>query len=205
MLPEPRKENTTMLPEPSRENTTLLPEPRKENTTMLPDTHECQTGKALCDIHADCTDTPESYTCTCRDGYTGDGRSCTDIDECLVQTSCGTNADCNNTDGSYTCTCLNGYSEVGQTCAGINLMLSADRSVVKEGDRVELTCRANNADDLDTIIYFKRGSAGQQLSICQIQQQGSTCWTTHFQYNSGYNCSCGRQKIGVIIPTNITR
>ncbi|XP_041372631.1 adhesion G protein-coupled receptor L4-like [Gigantopelta aegis] len=52
-----------------------------------------------------------------------------DIDECLVQTSCGTNVNCTNTDGSYTCTCLNGYSEDGQTSAAVPLKSTAVETV----------------------------------------------------------------------------
>ena len=29
-----------------------------------------------CDVNADCTDTDSSYTCTCKDGWTGDGFTC---------------------------------------------------------------------------------------------------------------------------------
>jgi hypothetical protein len=30
---------------------------------------ECRLGTAQCDANAQCADTPESYTCTCRDGW----------------------------------------------------------------------------------------------------------------------------------------
>ena len=42
----------------------------------------------------------------CPAGYTGDGRTCSDIDECL-QDSC--DHICINSPGSYTCTCRSGY------------------------------------------------------------------------------------------------
>ena len=31
-------------------------------------------GSAPCDSNSDCVDTPGSYDCICRPGYTGDGR-----------------------------------------------------------------------------------------------------------------------------------
>ncbi|MFT3766506.1 MAG: calcium-binding EGF-like domain-containing protein [Minicystis sp.] len=43
---------------------------------------ECANGTAQCDPNADCVDTPAYYTCVCKAGYQGDGKTCTDIDEC---------------------------------------------------------------------------------------------------------------------------
>ena len=41
------------------------------------DINECEaTPSGPCDDNADCTDTPGSFGCTCRLGYTGDGFSC---------------------------------------------------------------------------------------------------------------------------------
>ena len=56
-------------------------------------------------------------------GWTGDGRSCTDMDECAVGThQCGAHAQCANADGSYTCTCDDGYENIetdgGTICIG---------------------------------------------------------------------------------------
>ena len=33
-------------------------------------------GTDNCDVNAMCTDTAESFTCTCNPGFTGDGTSC---------------------------------------------------------------------------------------------------------------------------------
>ncbi|XP_064021849.1 mucin-4 [Pogoniulus pusillus] len=41
----------------------------------------------------------------CPAGLTGDGRHCSDIDECAQEMACPGNATCINTVGSYTCTC----------------------------------------------------------------------------------------------------
>ena len=43
------------------------------------DINECAAGMDDCDSNADCTNLPGSYTCTCRDGYEGDGQTCTGI------------------------------------------------------------------------------------------------------------------------------
>ena len=68
------------------------------------DVDECTSGTAVCDPLALCTNTAGSYQCTCPQGYSGDGKSCHDIDECLTGNPCGT-ATCKNTAGSFSCGC----------------------------------------------------------------------------------------------------
>ena len=40
------------------------------------DVNECTDVQHTCDLHANCTNTDGSYTCTCIDGYNGDGNIC---------------------------------------------------------------------------------------------------------------------------------
>ena len=104
---------------------------------------ECATDADNCGTNAACTNTPGGFTCTCNQGYTGDGEMCTqsgmysvvqvmenmqlipctvhaDIDECSTRTdNCDTNAACTNTPGSFTCTCSQGYTGDGVVCAGM--------------------------------------------------------------------------------------
>ena len=41
------------------------------------DLNECSTNVRYCDVNALCNNTLGSYTCTCKAGYSGDGRTCT--------------------------------------------------------------------------------------------------------------------------------
>ena len=53
---------------------------------------------------------------TCPDGLndvTGDGITCEDINECIVDDICSANSQCVNNDGSYTCPCDAGYEGDG--------------------------------------------------------------------------------------------
>lgn len=59
-----------------------------------------------CDENAECT----GGICKCKSGWTGDGKSCVDINECFGELNvCGAHALCENSPGSYSCQCNIGY------------------------------------------------------------------------------------------------
>ena len=43
---------------------------------IILDIDECTNGCNDCDVNANCTNTIDSFNCTCNTGYTGDGRLC---------------------------------------------------------------------------------------------------------------------------------
>jgi hypothetical protein len=55
----------------------------------------------------------------CDAGFSGDGATCDDIDEC-DGAPCAEHATCDNTPGAYTCTCDAGFSGDGATCDDID-------------------------------------------------------------------------------------
>ncbi|XP_078523127.1 uncharacterized protein LOC144792127 [Lissotriton helveticus] len=57
--------------------------------------------------------------------YTCNGTSCSDVDECVVNSACHKYATCNNTIGSYTCTCNSGYQGNGTFCSDVNECLTS--------------------------------------------------------------------------------
>ncbi|XP_041372630.1 adhesion G protein-coupled receptor E2-like [Gigantopelta aegis] len=149
------------------------------------DTNECQTEESSCDVHADCNNTPGSYTCICRDGYTGDGRTCTNINDCFGQNPCDTNAICNITDGSYMCTCKAGYSGDGQTCNDI------DECLVKTSCGTNANC--TNTDGSYTCTcrdgYTGDGRSCTDIDECLVQTSCGTnvnCTNT----DGSYTCTC---------------
>uniref|UniRef100_A0A9L0SQS5 Nidogen-1 n=1 Tax=Equus caballus TaxID=9796 RepID=A0A9L0SQS5_HORSE len=82
----------------------------------------CYIGTHGCDTNAACRPGPGTqFTCECSIGFRGDGRTCSDIDECLEQPSvCGSHAICNNHPGTFRCECVEGhrFSEEG-TCVAV--------------------------------------------------------------------------------------
>ena len=98
-------------------------------TFRCPSDGSCLPWSMVCDVNQDCPDgadeggscmascstknpcsgrcvrTPHGPKCACYPGYqlAGDGRSCQDIDECILNDPC--DQFCNNTEGSYVCSC----------------------------------------------------------------------------------------------------
>ncbi|XP_068702907.1 uncharacterized protein [Montipora foliosa] len=79
------------------------------------DIDECSASPLVCDENAVCSNTLGSYQCSCKAGFTGDGKSCTDINECNAS-PCDPNAVCRNKEGSYKCYCRIGFTGDGKNC-----------------------------------------------------------------------------------------
>ncbi|XP_028400849.1 adhesion G protein-coupled receptor E1-like [Dendronephthya gigantea] len=81
------------------------------------DFDECMLETHRCHSLATCNNTIGSYTCTCNQGFTGNGTICEDFEECILDTHrCHSHAKCKNTIGSYTCTCNEGFTGNGSFC-----------------------------------------------------------------------------------------
>ena len=68
-------------------------------------------------MNANCTNTIGSYKCTCYRGFTGNGKSCVDIDECELA-PCKPLVNCTNLPGSYRCDACPQSFLIGGVCEG---------------------------------------------------------------------------------------
>lgn len=76
-----------------------------------------------CHINAYCTLNGLQTTCMCKDGYEGNGHSCTLINPCLTSNrgGCDPNAECVYVGpGNASCLCAEGWTGDGQVCVEIN-------------------------------------------------------------------------------------
>ncbi|XP_047706577.1 adhesion G protein-coupled receptor E1 isoform X6 [Prionailurus viverrinus] len=81
--------------------------------------NECE-DTTVCPAYATCTNTLDSYYCTCKGGFLssngltrfrGPEVTCKDVDECSQSPQpCGANSVCKNLQGRYKCSCLPGFS-----------------------------------------------------------------------------------------------
>ncbi|XP_073481157.1 uromodulin-like isoform X1 [Aquarana catesbeiana] len=94
------------------------------NDTNISTTSNC----SKCHPDATCEDYSGYLQCSCKDGFIGDGFSCSDIDECTYSWSnkCSYYT-CINTFGSYTCVCPSGYyNDSGVGCIDIDECANSD-------------------------------------------------------------------------------
>ncbi|XP_037686389.1 pro-epidermal growth factor [Choloepus didactylus] len=87
---------------------------------MVSDQDDC--ALMGCDAHAECVSEGDNTRCQCLKGFAGDGKLCSDIDECEMDvTVCPpTSSKCINTEGAYVCGCLEGYRGDGVHCLDID-------------------------------------------------------------------------------------
>eukprot|EP01130_Rhizamoeba_saxonica_P004548 TRINITY_DN1855_c0_g1_i1.p1 TRINITY_DN1855_c0_g1~~TRINITY_DN1855_c0_g1_i1.p1 ORF type:complete len:1457 (-),score=361.01 TRINITY_DN1855_c0_g1_i1:73-4035(-) len=103
------------------------------NECLFADKNDCFEGVVCTDVDlaeangcGDCgfgalLTVTEGYTCgSCPTGYTGDGKVCTNVNECNSN-PCFVPETCVDTIGSYTCgSCPDGYTGDGESCVDIN-------------------------------------------------------------------------------------
>ena len=81
----------------------------------------CTSG--ACDVNAICSEGNLQAICNCKTGFQGDGKTCTDIDECKIQSTCHKDANCNNFVGGHSCVCKPGYNGDGKSCKSMTFHL----------------------------------------------------------------------------------
>ncbi|XP_060117742.1 signal peptide, CUB and EGF-like domain-containing protein 2 isoform X7 [Heteronotia binoei] len=85
---------------------------------LFPDVDECAQGLDDCHPDSICQNTPKLYKCTCKPGYSGEGKICEDIDECDNDFNGGCVHECFNIPGNYRCMCYDGFmlAQDGHNC-----------------------------------------------------------------------------------------
>ena len=88
-----------------------------DGTRRCHDRNECNELNT-CHEYANCINVEGSYYCFCNTGFTGDGKLCTDVDECETGSNVcdDVGARCYNNRGSYDCKCIEGFTGDGILC-----------------------------------------------------------------------------------------
>ena len=118
---------------------------------LEPDAGTAGDGGALCvpvcGAGAACEVGPSGPRCGCASGYSSDGGSCSDIDECQAGTAtCPAQADCRNSVGSYFCVCGPGQLWNGAGCeqAAARQVGAGSEHVCRIDEHGEMWCWGQN-------------------------------------------------------------
>ncbi|XP_047440209.1 stabilin-1 [Mugil cephalus] len=157
-----------------------------------------------CHIHAYCTHTGLNTICVCKDGYDGDGHSCTAINLCLKNSrgGCDTNAECIYVGpGNVSCVCAEGWTGDGKACMEINNCELESRGGCSPNalcryigpGQSECTCKTGymgngNVCDLINPCLVNNGGC-HDLAKCELKEGGPhTCTCPEGYAGNGNIC-----------------
>ncbi|XP_065815123.1 pro-epidermal growth factor [Labrus bergylta] len=130
---------------PGQSDSDVSSEPALYTDKMVSDQNECYSLR--CDVNAQCLLIAGSPTCSCVEGFAGDGQLCVDIDECKQGThTCGKNAECQNNLGRYQCKCQAGYHGNGKSCQE----LETTSPSVTTGSPADVTTLHHNSNSVES-------------------------------------------------------
>ncbi|XP_054827904.1 nidogen-2 [Eublepharis macularius] len=171
-------------------------------TTVNP----CYDGTHSCDTTARCqAGSGLDYTCECTTGYWGDGKDCTDINECAEGSSrCSRESVCVNTVGSYRCECPNGFQLAADRVSclappsnpceeGTHTCASADRArcVYHGGSSFSCTCLTGYAGNGHNCTDVDECAEGRchQAADCSNSPGSFSCRCRAGYEGDGFLCS----------------
>ncbi len=157
------------------------------------DVNECTNTPGLCGAGT-CNNTPGSYSCTCQAGFSFNGTTCVDINECTTNIAalkhdCKGSSTCLNTVGSYECKCAIGFFYNGTTCTEIDRCAEPLLNTCKGRS----TC-VNIPGGIDCICpagYFYNGTTCEDTNECTASS-GNPCKDTSTCQNTpgSFICNC---------------
>ncbi|XP_048589519.1 fibulin-2 [Nematostella vectensis] len=149
----------------------------------------CLKYNYTCSEFAQCFNGPTNHTCACKQGYSGNGTYCADINECtsnFTRHRCHNKATCTNTIGSYDCACVLGYTGSGLECVDVN-----ECSTRTHNCHFNSTCTNTVGSYL---CACKGGFTGDGVACVDVDEcvEGNQCHSNATCNNTigEYTCTC---------------
>ena len=168
----------------------------RNHTLLCEDLDECLSSDLNnCHPRASCHNFIGGYNCSCIQGYSGNGFTCSDINECQENSSlCGEHASCYNTLGSYRCKCNPGWTGDGKNCTNIDeCALRVDKCIENSyciDNQGSYTCSCYPGWKRQWFEPYGRCSRCDPKTFCSGHGQclrNGTC--DCLSYYFGHNCS----------------
>ncbi|XP_054992779.1 uromodulin [Sorex araneus] len=160
-----------------------------------------------CHSNATCLEEGAVTTCSCQPGFTGDGVTCVDVDECALAGAhnCSQGSRCVNTPGSYECACPPGFRATpGLGCVDVDECAEPGRcharaSCVNSEGSYECVCAEGYVGDGRRQCQCSPGSCGPGLDCvpkdgelvcddpCEEHSVLNQYWRST-EYGAGYTC-----------------
>lgn len=149
----------------------------------------CAGGVNPCSANATCAVGGDfAAVCTCKAGYSGDGKVCSDIDECLAKSAgCHADALCTNLPGSASCACKPGYAGDGKSCIDVD-----ECQAGTAGCAADATC-SNSPGSFACACkpgYSGNGKACGDVDECATANGGCDANATCKNSAGSFSCTC---------------
>lgn len=147
---------------------------------------ECGTAGAQCNANATCTDTQTGYVCTCNNGYTGDGDTCS----VAMSNTCDPNA----TAVGMGCICKAGYVGDGNTCTKLKVAFTTSitgSGNILSGWGVSAATGLLAADAVCQARANAAGLTGTFVAWLSDSQNDAYCRVQGFAGKKSNNCGLG--------------
>ncbi|MSP93090.1 MAG: hypothetical protein EXR79_15030, partial [Myxococcales bacterium] len=155
----------------------------------------CSLNNGGCHADAACISNEQGAVgCTCKPGYSGNGKLCSDVDECTNGSAgCALGAVCTNKPGTFSCGCPDGYAGDGKVCTDIDECTTGIANC-----HVNATCQNYKGGHLCACKpgFSGDGTACQDIDECGTGKAGCALAATCANAVGSFTCTCKAGWVG---------
>jgi len=162
----------------------------------------CDPYLKACSPYSSCARNPVNNTasCSCNEGYSGDGQTCVYVDKCAANSSCSADAVCiNSGPGAARCKCKYGFKGDGKECAPIAAQQCSKEERVEAACHTSAACVKENTPDGPVVsCKCEHGWTGtgmwcEEINPCRSKKYGNCNRESQeciFMGQGNFRCDC---------------